>query len=294
MGEGLIAIPSAVLVQQYFTKHRALAVALSSQGFSMGTTITGPLSRLLIDVYAWRGAMLLSACVAIQGFVCAAAMRPVPQKIVSSFNATPTNTEGVTLQGKLPKSSLAEEYTRDTQKCSNSCQSCSIIGMLKPFDLSMWKSLDFVLMLLSRGMATPALSVMIMYAVPRAAFLGIDKLQASTLPFALGICSIMGRFIAGFVTNNQCTDRMWYYTAWQFIAAGFIGSSILAGDQLYLLIAVYGAYGISCGKSCIIDSPLAIPISSKCIKYIKPNLQQMDNMYTEKKFSCSHVLLGAV
>ncbi len=110
MGEGLTAIPSAVLVQQYFTKHRALAVALSSQGLALGTTITGPLSRFLIEVYAWRGAMLLSACVAIQGFVCTAAMRPVPQTIVSSSNATPTNQDGVTLQGKLPKSSLAGEH----------------------------------------------------------------------------------------------------------------------------------------------------------------------------------------
>ena len=249
MGEGLINIPSAVLVQQYFTKHRALAVALSSQGLALGTTITGLLSRLLIEVYAWRGAMLLSACVAIQGFVCAASMRPVPQKIVSSFDATPTNTDGITLQGKLPKSSLAEEHARDTQKCCNSCQSCSIIGMLKPFDLSMWKSLDFVLMLLSRGMATPPLLMMLVYAVPRAAFLGIDKLQASALPFAHGICAIAGRFVTGFVTNSKCTHRMWYYTAWQFIAAGFIWSSIMAGDQLYLLIAIYGAYGFSSGIS---------------------------------------------
>ncbi len=98
----------------------------------------------------------------------------------------------------------------------------------------------------------PPIWIMIMYAVPKADFLGIDKLQASALPFALGICSIVGRFVTGFVTNSKCTDRMWYYTVWQFISAGFIWSSILVGDKLYLLIAVYGAYGISSGTLLII------------------------------------------
>ncbi len=266
-GEGFIAIPASVLVQYYFTRRRALAIALSTLGQALSAVVTGPLIRVLINVYAWRGAMLLSAAVSIQGLVCAAAMRPAPIRATSSTsqNSKP-NPERNSDSPRTRKLPLAEEPQTGTEKGGTSCcssPSSSIKRALKSFDLSLWKSANFILLLLSRGLSLSTLWAMHMYAVPRAAFWGIDKLQASMLPFSLGILSICSRFVTGIVTNMDCTNRVIFYSSGQ-ISSGVVAIfSAFLGDQLYILMAAYGLYGLCAGKSDhLLFYPVACPSES--------------------------------
>lgn len=94
-----------------------------------------------------------------------------------------------------------------------------------------------------------SLWVMLTYCIPRAAYNGIDKLQASAQPFALGICSIVGRLLTGIITNLGCTDRVAYYTVWQLIAGLGMMFSVLIDDRLPFLIATYAVFGLASGKT---------------------------------------------
>ncbi len=256
-GEGFIAIPSFVLVQQYFIKRRPLAIALSTQGQALAAIITAPLIRTLITVYAWRGAMLLSAAVSIQGLVCAAAMRPVAATVDKNTRKTQTRQPYQEVNAAV-KDPLKEKSEEQERNCN-----CSLTAILKPFDLSLWKSADFVLLLVSRGLSMSNLWVMHTYAVPRAVHLGIDKLQASLLQLSLGIGAIVSRFLTGVVTNLECTNRLVYYTVWQAVSGVVVMSSTLAGDHLYLFIAIYGVYGFCSGKGYGPLCPLSPYIRSK-------------------------------
>ena len=59
LAAGSLYAPVAAMTTRWFTRHRTLAVALVSAGFSFGSTFMAPFARWLIDSYDWRTAMLL-------------------------------------------------------------------------------------------------------------------------------------------------------------------------------------------------------------------------------------------
>jgi MFS family permease len=61
---GSIYVPLTTAAASWFTHNRSIAVALVSAGMGLGSTVIGPLSRVLIDHYDWRIAMLGLACLA--------------------------------------------------------------------------------------------------------------------------------------------------------------------------------------------------------------------------------------
>ncbi len=208
--------------------------------------ISAPLLSLLINVYAWRGAMLLSAAVTIQGLVSAAALRPVtPRAKKSTCMSFSFAAAGLERSDESQNVTNIHEY--QTKKRLTYCPARFATYAFKSFGLSLWKSADFVLLIVSRGCCLASLWVMLTYCIPRAAYNGIDKLQASAQPFALGICSSVGRLLTGIITNLGCTNRVAYYTVWQLIAGLSVMISVLVEDRLYLLIALYGVYGLSSG-----------------------------------------------
>ena len=76
---GSIYVPLTTAAASWFTRNRSIAVALVSAGMGLGSTVIGPLSRLLIDQYDWRTAMLGLACLA-WGVILPGALllRPAP------------------------------------------------------------------------------------------------------------------------------------------------------------------------------------------------------------------------
>ena len=70
-----------VIVSQYFEKRRAFAVGLAVCGSGVGTFVFAPLVRLLQDEYAWHGALLIEAGLALNCSVCGAFYRPVKRKM---------------------------------------------------------------------------------------------------------------------------------------------------------------------------------------------------------------------
>ena len=81
-GYGMIYLPSIVCVSQHFESKRALATGIGVSGAGIGTFIFSPLTSILIKTYAWQGALLIQAGLALNCFVCALVFRPVITNVV--------------------------------------------------------------------------------------------------------------------------------------------------------------------------------------------------------------------
>ena len=59
MGNACLTITATVGVQLYFVKKRALASSMAVTGTAAGVFFWPPFARLLMDVFAWKGACLI-------------------------------------------------------------------------------------------------------------------------------------------------------------------------------------------------------------------------------------------
>ncbi|XP_053395178.1 monocarboxylate transporter 12-B-like isoform X1 [Mercenaria mercenaria] len=80
IGFCLTYLPAVVSVGHYFEKKRTFAVGLASCGSGIGSFIFNPLTKYLIDVYAWRGAVLIQAGIVLNCVLCGAIFRPLEKQ----------------------------------------------------------------------------------------------------------------------------------------------------------------------------------------------------------------------
>ena len=74
-------IPSVVIVGLYFDKRRSLAMGIAVSGCGFGSLVFAPLFQYLVDVWGWRGALLLSAGISAHTCVLGALLRPIEEHI---------------------------------------------------------------------------------------------------------------------------------------------------------------------------------------------------------------------
>ncbi len=67
-----------VMIGHYFNKHRALATGIASCGSGVGTFVFNPMTLSLIDIYGWKGCMLILSGIVLNGVVIGATFRSIP------------------------------------------------------------------------------------------------------------------------------------------------------------------------------------------------------------------------
>lgn len=70
-------VSSVVMVAFYFEDKRALATGLAVCGSGIGTFVFAPLTEYLIQVYGWRGTMMIWSGIILNLVVCGALLRPL-------------------------------------------------------------------------------------------------------------------------------------------------------------------------------------------------------------------------
>ncbi|ELT88716.1 hypothetical protein CAPTEDRAFT_157156 [Capitella teleta] len=68
---------SMIVVGFYFDKRRSLAIGLTVSGTGVGSLIFPPLYRLLIEYYAWRGALIITGGICLHCCIFASLLKPV-------------------------------------------------------------------------------------------------------------------------------------------------------------------------------------------------------------------------
>lgn len=77
LGFALSYTPSVAMVGNYFHKRKALAYGIGLSGSGIGTFILAPAVQMLIELYSWRGALLVLGGFVANLCVCGALMRPL-------------------------------------------------------------------------------------------------------------------------------------------------------------------------------------------------------------------------
>nr|CAD7432758.1 unnamed protein product [Timema monikensis] len=77
IGLGLIYLPSVVCVSYYFETKRSLATGIAVCGSGVGTFVFAPLATLLLDMFGWRGTIIILAGLILNCAVFGALMRPL-------------------------------------------------------------------------------------------------------------------------------------------------------------------------------------------------------------------------
>lgn len=70
-------VTSVVIVAFYFEDKRALATGLSVCGSGIGTFVFAPLTEYLINIYGWRGTMIIWSGIILNLVVCGSLLRPL-------------------------------------------------------------------------------------------------------------------------------------------------------------------------------------------------------------------------
>ncbi|GFU52572.1 monocarboxylate transporter 13 [Nephila pilipes] len=77
IGFGMVFLPAVVSVGYYFSTKRALATGIAVCGSGMGAFIFAPFCQKLLEIYEWKGAMLILAALTLNCAVFGALMRPL-------------------------------------------------------------------------------------------------------------------------------------------------------------------------------------------------------------------------
>lgn len=77
IGFGMVFLPAVVSVGYYFSTKRALATGIAVCGSGMGAFIFAPFCQKLLEIYDWKGAMIILAGLTLNCAVFGALMRPL-------------------------------------------------------------------------------------------------------------------------------------------------------------------------------------------------------------------------
>lgn len=108
-------LPSVILVNSYFTQKRGISQGICNSGAGFGIISFSQLARLLLDVYGWRGTILILSGFVMQLCVCALLMRPLYVKYVAIIKPSNDNTKNLLLINKHLKIGVSNGNPQNVQ-----------------------------------------------------------------------------------------------------------------------------------------------------------------------------------
>ena len=201
-GVGLSYLSCMVCVQHYFTRRRALASGITMTGFSISTLVLPPFTRWLLDIYGWRGALMILAGIHIEGVFLSALLRPLPCQM-RARNPPPTK-------------------PREGHLVAHLCKQL--------FDVSLLKDLRFMLYGVGTLCSAIGIVTFLNHFVNRALSVNIEKYHATYLMSIYGVTSCVFRVVFGFVGNMHLVNRTIMYGVGIFSAGAVSCLSCFAWD----------------------------------------------------------------
>ncbi|XP_040922524.1 monocarboxylate transporter 12-B isoform X3 [Toxotes jaculatrix] len=220
LGFALCYTPAIAMVGCYFQQRKALAYGIAMSGSGIGTFVLAPAVQLLIELYSWRGAMLVLSAFVANLCVCGALLRPIPLRedeeeaegeSTGEERCGNVSSQDAELAVKLSKESedrllssglLASSPSNPApqvkkRRCFGSCflSSKEYRFLLLPDFLGLAVSFLF----LASGCSLP-----FVYLVPYALSSGVSHQHAAFLMSILGVIDIMGNVTFGWLTDRRC------------------------------------------------------------------------------------------
>lgn len=201
LGFALCYTPAIALVGCYFQQRKALAYGIAMSGSGIGTFVLAPVVQMLIELYSWRGALLVLSAFVANLCVCGALLRPI------------------TLQAEEEEPCGEKQCCDDVEKPPKEGMAIlslpSSPGSSAPRQRRMWsflscKEYHFLLLPDFLGLAVSFLflasgcSLPFVYLVPYALSAGVSHQHAAFLMSILGVIDIVGNITFGWLTDRRC------------------------------------------------------------------------------------------
>lgn len=213
------------MVGCYFRRRKALAYGIAMSGSGIGTFILAPAVQLLIELYSWRGALLVLSAFVANLCVCGALLRPirVQEEEEEGKEAEPAGEE---LIGCLQTSSGCDAHLRvsdagniqshDAELAVKPPKESSVSPASQPAARKCFSSYflsseeyrfllmpDFLGLSVSFLFLASGCSLPFVYLVPYSLSVGVGHQHAAFLMSILGVIDIVGNITFGWLTDRR-------------------------------------------------------------------------------------------
>ncbi|XP_061446291.1 monocarboxylate transporter 13-like [Rhineura floridana] len=215
-GWALVFTPSLASMARYFKKRRVLATSLALTGVGISSFAFSPLFQFLVDIYAWRGALLIVAGMSFNLMVCGALIRPL------------------TLKEDVPGPARGEAGGLSWEKFSSL------------FGLHLLSHCPFMRFVLAITLINTGYFIPYIHLVARARELGFDEYQAAFVMSMAAVADLCGRLFSGWLGNCRACHLIHILVTWTFLT----GVSLVLipwGRSYLLLVAISLCYGFFSG-----------------------------------------------
>ncbi len=226
---GLIYAPSLYINVYYFNKFLGRANGITQTGVAVGIFVMPPLLHVLIDMYGWRGSLLVVAAVLANSVVCGALFRPHR------------------LERKSRKSKSEETHNNSrSEKAFSATFTNTILSALTAFDFKLLRHVHFLILLAVYFQIAYSYAIVLLYLPSRATSSGISDLRAASLVSALGIGSLIGRITHGLLIDHNILSTS-VLTALSLLVCGIVSLLNPVSDNYWILAALSAVAGLTSG-----------------------------------------------
>ncbi|XP_020484814.1 monocarboxylate transporter 13 [Labrus bergylta] len=221
LGWGLVFTPMVATVMAHFTRRRTLALGLAFSSIGLSSFAFNPLFQLLIEKYAWRGALLILGGLSLNIVPCGALIRPQRRSKAAKKIASESKPSHVSL----------------LQRVSSH------------LELSLLFERPYITYTLAVTLLNVGYFVPYFHLVAHSRQAGFSEYQAAFVMSAAGATDILGRVVSGWFSDLGHFRLIHLLSAWTTLAGVFImllPVSSLSGSYS-ALVSISLLYGFCSG-----------------------------------------------
>ncbi|XP_023130748.1 monocarboxylate transporter 13 [Amphiprion ocellaris] len=211
LGWGLVFTPMVATVMANFTRRRTLALGLAFSSIGLSSFAFNPLFQLLVEMYAWRGALLILGGLSLNIVACGALIRP-KQRSEAPAKVDPDSRSSCVAQLQRVSSYL---------------------------ELSLLFERPYVTYTLAISLLNAGYFVPYFHLVAHSRQAGFSEYQAAFVMSAAGATDILGRVVSGWFADLRHFRLIHLLSLWTALAGVFImllPVSSLSGSYVALVV----------------------------------------------------------
>ncbi|XP_062271278.1 monocarboxylate transporter 12-B-like [Scomber scombrus] len=207
LGFALCYTPAIAMVGCYFHRRKALAYGIAMSGSGIGTFVLAPVVQLLIELYSWRGALLVLSAFVGNLCVCGALLRPITAREEEGEEGPLTGEERLECEDSVlspgPSSPPSLPLLPGSPAPQLQRRWCFSSYFLSSQEFRFLLLPDFLGLAVSFLFLASGCSLPFVYLVPYALSVGVSHQHAAFLMSILGVVDIVGNITFGWLTDRK-------------------------------------------------------------------------------------------
>ncbi|XP_077990483.1 monocarboxylate transporter 13-like [Glandiceps talaboti] len=220
IGLGLTHLSAMEMISIYFKRRFPFAMGIGIAGSGFGQFVISIGCQALLDVFGWRGSLMIFSTISLHSCVAGSLFRPLKMKKCrqklhekETPDCEPDNGY-ILINGKdetgdvykISELDVGARKLKNTEEEVTSLETSPKCGKLKScmaslYDVTLFKEPAFVILLLSVVANAFGTSAAVFHAVKRAVDLGIPATKAAFIPALMGVGQFLGRVTVGSIGN---------------------------------------------------------------------------------------------